>query len=96
MVRVRGLEPPRLAATAPKAVVSTNSTILALTMEESMGFEPMERLHVLRISNPALSATQPTLQHQYLNIFANNAFASGYSVIACISSSKKSNRASSF
>jgi hypothetical protein len=30
MVRVRGLEPPRLATMAPKAIVSTNSTTLAL------------------------------------------------------------------
>ena len=30
MVRVRGLEPPRIAALEPKSSVSTNSTMLAL------------------------------------------------------------------
>ena len=31
-------------------------------LADRVGFEPTERLHVLRISNPALSATQPPVR----------------------------------
>jgi hypothetical protein len=38
-------------------------------MADRVGFEPTERLHVLRISNPALSATQPpVLTISYYNL----------------------------